>query len=104
MTTRSSVRWRGLKSLVQDAVEHGSRAIERVQMETARKPFAILESIPPLRTPAKVVHLVHDLSVTGVHTVIRAVNATVGTVLDVVIDSVEARAARASEPASHDES
>ena len=27
-------RWRGLKSLIVDAVEHGSRAVERVQKET----------------------------------------------------------------------
>ena len=43
-------RWRGLKSLVRDAVEHGSRAIEKVHKETADKPFLILESIPAIST------------------------------------------------------
>ena len=85
----SLARWRGLKSLVVDAVEHGSRAIERVQKEMARRPFAILEAIEPLRAPVQIVHVVHDVSVSGVHATIRGVNAAVGTVLDRVIDVIE---------------
>ena len=43
MTPTDWKRWRGLKTLVHDAVEHGSRGIERVQKETAATPFGILE-------------------------------------------------------------
>jgi hypothetical protein len=82
-------RWRGLRRLVEDAVEHGSRAVERVQKQTARWPFAVLEQIPPIAVPAKVVHLIYDASVTGVHGTIRLVNKAVGQGLELVIDAVE---------------
>lgn len=89
-------RWRGLKALVVDAVEHGSRAVEHIQKETARRPFAILEQIPPLRAPAKGIHEIHDTAVAGVHGMIRLVTKVVGGTLDVVIDVVEHRKERAA--------
>jgi hypothetical protein len=82
-------RWRGLKSMVVDAVEHGSRAVEKVHMQTARVPFAVLEAVPPLAVPAKGVHAIHDAAVTGVYGMIRLVNKVTGDVLDVVLDAVE---------------
>jgi hypothetical protein len=89
-------RWRGLKALVVDAVEHGSRAVEHIQKETARRPFAILEQIPPLRAPAMGIHAIHDTAVSGVHGMIRLVTKVVGGTLDVVIDVVEHRNERAA--------
>ncbi|AKT43082.1 hypothetical protein [Chondromyces crocatus] len=82
-------RWRGLKSLVQDAVEHGSRRVERVQKELARRPFAVLEQIPAIAVPVKGIHEVHDLVVSSTHDVIRLVNRVVGDSLDVVMETVE---------------
>ena len=82
-------RWRGLKSLVADAVVHGSRAVERIQKETARRPFAILEQIPPLAVPVKGIHALYDVSVSSVHGMIRLVTRGVSSTLDVVIDVVE---------------
>jgi hypothetical protein len=35
-------RWRGLKAIVRDSVEHGSRAVERLQKEAAKRPFDLL--------------------------------------------------------------
>ena len=93
-------RWRGLKALVVDAVEHGSRAVEHLQKETARRPFEILARIPPLELPVKGIHAIHDASVSGVHGMIRLVNKVVGGTLDVVIDVVEHRRARAEIEAS----
>ncbi len=89
-------RWRGLKALVVDAVEHGSRRVEHIQKETARRPFEILEKIPPLQVPAKGIHEIHDTAVSGVHGMIRLVNKVVGGTLDVVIDVVEHRKERAT--------
>ncbi len=90
MTNRSKLsKWRGLAALVRDAVEHGSRAVERVQVETAARPFAILEEIPGVATPAKVVHVVHDLSVAGVHGSIRAVNTVVGKTVELALRAAE---------------
>jgi hypothetical protein len=82
-------RWRGLKALVQDAVDHGSRAVERVQLDVARVPFDLLEQIPPLRTPAKGIREIYVTGVTGVHGMIRLVNHVVGDTVDVVLDTVE---------------
>ena len=79
-----------------DAVEHGSRAVERIQKETARRPFEILAKIPPLEVPVKGIHVIHDTAVAGVHGMIRLVNKAVGGTLDVVIDVVEHRRALAA--------
>lgn len=87
-------RWRGLKSLVVDAVEHGSRAVERVQKETVRRPLEILAMIPPLEVPVKGIQEIHDTAVSGVHGMIRLVTRVVGGTLDAVIDVVEERRGR----------
>jgi hypothetical protein len=84
-------RWRGLAALVVDAVEHGSRAVERVQKETARRPFEILALIPPLEVPVKGIQEIHDTAVSGIHGMIRLVTRVVGGTVDVVIDVVEQR-------------
>jgi hypothetical protein len=84
-------RWRGLKALVQDAVEHGSRAVERVQLDVAKLPFDMLEQIPPLQVPVKGIREIHDTAVAGVHGMIRLVNRVAGSTLDVVLDAVEER-------------
>lgn len=82
-------RLRGLKQLLQDAVEHGSIAVERVQLERAKLPFAVLERVPVIATPARGVHLLHDAAVSTTHGMIRLVNRVVGDTLDAVIDEVE---------------
>jgi hypothetical protein len=87
-------RWRGLKALVQDAVEHGSRAVERVQMDVAKLPFDMLEQIPQLQVPVKGIREIHDTAVAGVHGMIRMVNRVAGGTIDVVLDVVEERQGR----------
>ena len=82
-------RLRGLRKLIEDVVEHGSRAVERVQKETARRPFEIVEAIPAIGEPARVVHVLYDASVGGVHTMIRLVNRAVGTTLEAALDVAE---------------
>jgi hypothetical protein len=84
-------RWRGLAALVQDAVEHGSRAVERVQKATAERPFAVLEKIPSIATVAKGVHAIHDASVSTVHGAIRTVNRVAGRTVTIVVDAVKER-------------
>lgn len=92
-------RWRGLKALIQDGVEHGSRAVEKVHMAIAARPFTVLEAIPPLAAPARVVHTVHDAVTKGVYVSIRAVNQVAGATLDAVMDVVEEEQAKAPAPA-----
>lgn len=96
MSPRS--RWHGFKALVQDVVEHGSRAVERVHLETARRPFAILEQIPPIAGVARVVHVVHDVTVTTSYASVRAVNRVVGATLDVALSVSPRSEPEGSEP------
>jgi hypothetical protein len=87
---QSRHKWRGLAALVHDAVEHGSRAVERVHLDTSRRPFAILEHVPIVAGPSKVVHVVHDAFVSTGYATVRVVNAVVGKVADVALDLLEA--------------
>ena len=85
MTTTKS-RWFGLKTLLEDAVEHGSRAVEKVHLETATRTFDVLEAIPKIATTAKVVRVVHDGLVTNTHVAIRLVNQGVHRAADAIIE------------------
>ncbi|WP_438021118.1 hypothetical protein WMF18_19490 [Sorangium sp. So ce315] len=82
-------RWRGLKDLVQDAVDNGSRAVERLQKHAAKLPFDLLEQIPPISAPVRGIRLVHDTMVSGVHVAIRLVNRVAGHTIDGVLFVVE---------------
>ena len=84
-------RWRGLKSLVVDAVEHGSRAVEHVQKETVRRPLEILAKLAPIEVPVKGIQEIHATAVSGIHGMIRLVTRVGGGTVDVVIDVVERR-------------
>jgi hypothetical protein len=92
-------RWRGLTALLEDAVEHGSRAVERIHMETTRRPFWVIEKIPGVAAPTKVVHAVHDVAVGTTYEAVRLVNRAVGAVLDVTLGALEAKEAAAAEVA-----
>ena len=84
-------RLRGAKALVRDVVDQGSRAVERLQKETARRPLELIARIPPLQVPAEGILEIHDMAVSNTHAMIRLVNRVVVDTLDVVIDRVEKR-------------
>jgi hypothetical protein len=86
-------QWRGLKALFEDAVEYGSRAVERVHMETARRPFHIIEHIPGVEVPTRMIHLAHDATVTTTYAMIRLVNRAVSAALGATLDVLDARQA-----------
>ena len=92
-------RWRGLLALTRDGVVAASRAIERVHLDTARRPFAAL-ALVPLGAPASaVVHTVHDGAVSTVHALIRVTARVAGATLDTalaVVDRVTADGAGAA--------
>jgi hypothetical protein len=79
-------RWRGLAALASDLVEHGSAAIERVHLRTSERPFWILEQIPVVALPARLVHVIHDRSVVGTYTAIRIVNRALRATVEAVLD------------------
>jgi hypothetical protein len=80
-------RWRGLAALIVDAVEQGSRAVERVQTAAAARPFAILEQIPAIAPVARGIHVAHDQGVAGVHLAIRTVARASGAAVDAALDA-----------------
>jgi hypothetical protein len=96
-------RWRGLKDLVQSAVENGSIAVERIQKETARRPFTILESIVPIAVPARGIHEIYDHVVSAVHSSIRLTTRVVGQTADALLDVVDTENER-REPGSEEPS
>jgi hypothetical protein len=87
MTTMN--RWRGLRALIEDAVEHGTSAVERVHKATAARPFDILDRIPPIAPGARGVRVIHDATVAGVYETIRQVNRLVGATVSIAIDAIE---------------
>jgi len=93
-------RLRGLKQLVQDAVDHGSRAVEQIQKETAKRPFDLLEQIPPIKAPVHGIRTIHDTTVTVVHRLIRLSNRIAGEAVDALITRVEQENAASGSPGS----
>jgi hypothetical protein len=79
-------RLRGLRALLEDVVEHGTTAVERVHRATAARPFDVLDHIPPVAPAARGVRLIHDVTVAGVYETIRQVNHLVGVTLAAAID------------------
>jgi hypothetical protein len=79
-------RWRGLRALVEAMIDQGSSAVQRVHLETARRPFSLLKLIAPVREPVAVVQTVHDGVVSGVYSAIRQVNHGVGLLVELALD------------------
>ncbi|MGD8861706.1 MAG: hypothetical protein PVI30_16975 [Myxococcales bacterium] len=82
-------RWRGLKDLIRDATLHGSGAVERVHLETARRPFHVLKQIPPLAAPASGIERIHDAIVTTTYGAVRGVTRVVDVAADAAFDALE---------------
>lgn len=74
-----SPRARGAIRLAGEVVDHGAGAIERVHLATAARTFAILEMLPVVAGPARIVRAFHTLatkaSYGSVRIVARAVTA-----------------------------
>jgi hypothetical protein len=92
-------RLRGLRALLEDVVEHGTTAVERVHMATAARPFDILD-LTPIAPAARGVRAIHDATVAGVYETIRQVNHLVGATLSTAIDLYDAQVEGNGEVAS----
>ena len=83
--------WRGLVALVGDAVEHGATAVKDVHLATARRTFSVLEAIPGLAPPSRMVHRIFDLSVSATYGSVRvAARGAVG-LMDAVLVHLDGR-------------
>lgn len=89
MNREHLARWRGLKDLLCDAVTHGASAVERVHLETARRPFVVLEHLPPIAASAHQIHQVHDALVSFSYGNVRAVTGGVRRVLDIALEAMD---------------
>lgn len=80
-------RWRGLAELVVDAVDHGSRAVEEVHGQAGRWVFDLLERVPPLAGPARLVRSLQQRAIAGTYKTIRLANRLAGGLVVLAIDA-----------------
>lgn len=84
-------RAKGLVKVVEGAVEHGSRAVQKVHLGTAARTFAVLELVPGVAAPAAVVRVVHDGWTSAVYATIRGVTKVASSAIGAAIDLADAR-------------
>lgn len=94
-------RAKGLSQLIEGAVEHGSRAVQKVHLGTSSRTFDVLEKVPGVAAPAAVVRVVHDGWTSAVYATIRGVNKVAFTAISAAIDVAEV-ARRTGDPPSED--
>jgi pimeloyl-ACP methyl ester carboxylesterase len=91
-------RWRGLKALVHDAVDHTTALIEEGHDSAARVALRAVDLVAPGNPRAREINAARAHVTSNVLASVRAVNRLVRTVTDLGVDVVEAVAAPA-EPA-----
>jgi hypothetical protein len=74
-------RLHGYRALLEDAILHGSTAVEQVQARLTQRPYDLLERIAGLEAPTRQVRSAHLGVMRGVYGMIRAVNALSGSAL-----------------------
>ena len=79
-------RLRGLTRLLHDSVRQGADFVEKHHRHAAEKPFRVLESIPPIAAPTKVVHGIHDGVLSLSYGGIRAINHAIAVADDWLVD------------------
>jgi MinD-like ATPase involved in chromosome partitioning or flagellar assembly len=82
-------KFKGLKDLVQTAIDKGASSVEEVHNKIANMPLNVLEKITPLETPAKEIKQIHEKTVGTVYDIIRTVNNEVGEIADALLSHVE---------------
>ena len=80
---------RGIKDLIQDAVDAGVDTTELVHLAIARKPYAMLEKIEAIAGPVHVVERVQNTITVGVYQSIRAINKLSATIATGILDHIE---------------
>ena len=81
-------RLRGLRRLIHDGVERGTGFVEKHHRHAAEKPFRVLESIPPIAAPTRVVRTVHDGVLRLTYGSIRTINEAAAIASDWVVDTL----------------
>jgi hypothetical protein len=79
-------RWRGLKSLVHDAVDHTADLVEEANASVAHTALKYLSLIEPLAEPARTVDAARGAITSGVIGAVKAVNRAVQVATDAGLD------------------
>ncbi len=91
-------RWRGLKDLIEDAIDQGSTAVGEIHGQAGRWVFDLLERVPPLAAPARLARSLQQAIVARTYGSIRLVNRLVGGIVAIAIDVAEAAPRKTSAP------
>jgi hypothetical protein len=82
-------RLRGLADLLQDAVQHGTIAVEKVHQSVARTPLDVVAIVPPLAAPARWVAAWQSRMIARTYDTIRETSAAVGVLVRAVVDAAD---------------
>jgi hypothetical protein len=82
-------RLRGLTDLVQDAVHHGTIAVEKVHQSVARMPLDVLAILPPLTATARQIAAWQSHVIATTYDTIRETSATAGELARACIDAAD---------------
>jgi hypothetical protein len=82
-------RWRGFKDLMSDVVVNGAARIERVHLDTAHRPFVMLEHVPGIGRPVAGIHEFHDAIVSVGYAAVRVVARVIDVAADLALDQME---------------
>ena len=80
-------RWHGLVDLVQDAVHHGTIAVEKVHQRVARTPLDVIACVPPLAPAARWAADRQARVIAATYATIREGDAAVGTVVGTCLEA-----------------
>ncbi len=89
VTIKDIRRWRGLKSLVHEAIDTACDLVDLGHESTMRSVRRISDHIQPLRRPVRLVDGVRRFATRGVLTTIKGVNLAVEVVSDAALDAAE---------------
>jgi triacylglycerol lipase len=71
-------RWAAYSSLLEDAVDRGATAIQRIQEDFTARPYDVLERLPPIEAPSRLVRSLHYAGLRTTYDVIRSINRASG--------------------------
>ena len=82
-------RWRGLKAMVHDAVDHTADLVEEANRSVAKTAVGYASLLDELAAPARTIAAVHGVATAGVVAVVKAVNRAVEAVTDAGLDDLK---------------
>ncbi len=91
-------KWRGLKSLVHDAVDATTELVDVGHESSARMVTGVTDQIEELEAPVRLIDGIRRFSTRGILATVKAVNRTVEVVTDVALDAAERAYGEPDEP------